>query len=394
LKADKGTPAACLACGAAEVEPFLHLPEVPVFCNVLFPTETEALAAPRGDLDLGICRGCGHVFNLAFDPELVRYAEGYENSLHHSPRFQAYAEELAAELRDRHRLIDSHVVEIACGQGDFLKLVCREPGCTGTGFDPSFRGESAGISIVIEPEYFGARPLEKAVHLICCRHALEHIDGPVSFLEMVKKAIPAGSSPSIFFEVPNSLYSLRDGGVWDFIYEHVSYFCGLSMSACFAKAGFTVRRTWETFAGQFLCLEADTAEPGAASPELSPVPPVGELVGMAGGLGDQVAGLLDKWRGRFAEIAAEKGRVAVWGVGSKGVTFLNLMGAAGAVGVPVDINPQKHGLFVPGTGHQVVSPEKLPDLGIRLVLVMNPVYTGEIEGMVRAQGIDAAVEGV
>jgi hypothetical protein len=210
----------------------------------------------------------------------------------------------------------------------------------------------------------------------------------------VKKAIPAGSNPSIFFEVPNSLYSLRDGGVWDFIYEHVSYFCGRSMSACFAKAGFSVRRTWETFDGQFLCLEADTADPGSASPELSPVPQVRELVGLAGGLGDQVASLLDKWRGRFAEIAAEQGRVAVWGVGSKGVTFLNLMGDAGAIGVPVDINPQKHGLYVPGTEHQVVSPENLPGLGIRLVLVMNPVYTGEIEGMVRAQGIDAAVEGV
>jgi len=182
------------------VERFLHLPEVPVFCNVLLPTAEEAVAAPRGDLDLGICRSCGHVFNLAFDPELVRYAEGYENSLHHSPRFQSYAEDLADELRDRHRLTDAHVVEIACGQGDFLKLVCSEPGCTGTGFDPSFRGEVPGEGITIEPEYFGARPLGRAVDLICCRHALEHIDEPVKFMEMVKKAIPAGSSPAVFFE--------------------------------------------------------------------------------------------------------------------------------------------------------------------------------------------------
>ena len=81
----------CLACGSTAVERFLELPDVPVFCNVLLPDEAEAKAAPRGTLDLGICRVCGHVFNLAFDPELVAYAEGYENSLHHSPRFQAYA---------------------------------------------------------------------------------------------------------------------------------------------------------------------------------------------------------------------------------------------------------------------------------------------------------------
>ena len=391
---DKMTGSACLACGATEIERFLYLPEVPVLCNVLLPTAEEAMAAPRGELDLGICRACGHVFNLAFDPELMRYAEGYENSLHHSPRFQTYAEELAAGLRDRHRLTDSHVVEIACGQGDFLKLVCSEPGCTGTGFDPSFRGEPSGDGITIEPEYFGARPLDRTVDLICCRHALEHIDEPVGFLEMTRKTVPAGSRPAVFFEVPNSLYSLRDGGVWDFIYEHVSYFCGRSLSACFARAGYTVRRTRETFAGQFLCLEADLEDADYAAPDLAPVPPTAELVGLAAGLGDQMAGLLDKWRGRFAEIDAAQGRVAVWGVGSKGVTFLNLMGDAGAVGIPVDINPQKHGLHVPGTGHRVIVPENLAGLGIRLVLVMNPVYTGEIEGMVRAQGIDAEVAGV
>jgi SAM-dependent methyltransferase len=384
----------CLACGSSGITRFLHLPDVPVFCNVLLPSAEEALAAPRGDLDLGICRDCGHVFNVGFDPELVRYAEGYENSLHHSPRFQSYAEELAAELRGRHGLKDAHVVEIACGQGDFLKLVCSDPGCTGTGFDPSFRGEIDAEGITIEPAYFGVRPLGRAVDLICCRHALEHIDEPVAFLESVRKALPDGSRTSVFFEVPNSLYSLRDGGVWDFIYEHVSYFCGRSMSACFEKAGYSVRRTWETFAGQFLCLEADLEDSASPAPEMTPVPATDELVGLAAGLGDQMTVLLDKWRGRVAEIAAEGGRVAVWGVGSKGVTFLNLMGEAGAAGVPVDINPQKHGRHVPGTGQQVVAPENLADLGIRLVLVMNPVYTGEIEGMVRAQGIDAEVAGV
>lgn len=383
----------CLACGSSEVVRFLKLPDVPVFCNVLLSNQDEALAAPRGTLDLGICRGCGHVYNLAFDPELVAYAEGYENSLHHSPRFQQYAEELADELKGRHGLTSGHVVEIACGQGDFLKLVCSEPGCTGTGFDPSFRGEQLGGGITMEREYFGARPLEKAMDLICCRHALEHIDDPVGFLAMVRGAVPEGSDPAVFFEVPNSLYSLRDGGVWDFIYEHVSYFCGTSLGACFSRAGYHVSRTWETFAGQFLCLETGPADQSDAS-LLTPVPPVPELVAMAEGLGDEMAGLLEKWRARFADIAAEGGRVAVWGAGSKGVTFLNLMGADGAAGVPVDINPEKHGLHVPGAGQEVVAPEKLPALGIRLVLVMNPVYTTEIEGMVRALGIDAEVAGV
>ena len=62
--------------------------------------------------------------------------------------------------------------------------------------------------------------------------------------------------------------------------------------------------------------------------------------------------------------------------------------------IAVDINPAKHGLFLPGTGQQVVAPAGLRDLDIGLVLVMNPVYADEIAGMVAAQGVTAPVVGV
>lgn len=384
---------ACLACGGARVERFLELRGVPVFCNVLWPDRAAAQDAPRGDLDLGICADCGHVYNLAFDPELVRYAEGYENSLHHSPRFQAYAEELALDLRRRHGLDGKHVVEIACGQGDFLKLVCAGTGSVGTGFDPSYRGGDPGANIAIRREYFGVSPLGRAPDLVCSRHALEHMDAPAGFVRMMREAVPAGSDPVYFCEVPNSLYSLRDGGVWDFIYEHVSYFNARSLAACFARGGLRVTRAWETFAGQFLCLEAvgEGAPSNVAPAQLAVVPPGDELLAMAAGLGAEMDRLLAHWRAEFARIAAAGGRVAVWGSGSKGVTFLNLMGADGVIGVPVDINPAKHGLYLPGVGRQVVAPEALPELGIALVLVMNPVYAQEIEGMVRGLGLQAPV---
>lgn len=370
------------------------LSQVPVFCNVLWETAAAALDAPRGDLDLGICESCGHVYNLGFDPELVRYAEGYENSLHHSPRFQRYAEDLAADLRARHSLDDAHVVEIACGQGDFLRLVCAGTGTSGSGFDPSFRGGPVAENIVVHNEYFGTRPLAQAADLICCRHALEHIDTPRTFLESVRQALPVETDAVFFFEVPNSLYSLRDGGVWDFIYEHVSYFSGRSLAACFAAAGLTVTRTWETFSGQFLCLEACADGLPRGGETAASVPPTTEMIALAQGLSGQLTDLLARWRGEFARIGAAGGRVAVWGTGSKGVTFLNLMGADAAICLPVDINPQKHGLYVAGSGHQVVSPADLAGQNIQLVLVMNPVYTEEIAGMVRELGIEAVVEGV
>jgi hypothetical protein len=387
----------CLACGGARGERFLALREVPVFCNVLWPAREQALAAPRGDLDLAICRDCGHVWNLAFDPDRVLYAEGYENSLHHSPRFQAYAEKLALDLRRRHALDGKHVVEIACGQGDFLRLVCAGPGTVGTGYDPSWRGAEPGPGLTIRREYFGQSPLGRAPDLVCSRHALEHMDDPAAFVRAMAGAVPAGSAPVYFCEVPDALYSLRDGGVWDFIYEHVSYFNARSLAACFERAGLRVARTWGTFAGQFLCLEAAAgggAGTTAAPAELAVVPPGDELAALAAGLGDQVERLLAHWRAEFARVAAQGGRVAVWGAGSKGVTFLNLLGDAAAAGVAVDINPAKQGRFLPGVGLPVVAPASLGELAPALVVVMNPVYLEEVTAMVRAGGNAAPVVAV
>ena len=385
---------ACLACGSEDIVRFLRLGDVPIFCNVLRPTAEQARGAARGALDLGLCRVCGHAFNVAYDPARVEYGEGYENSLHHSPRFQAYAEALASDLRARHGLSGAHIVEIACGQGDFLRLLCQDERSRGTGYDPSYRGGAVHPRVTIRREYFGAGPVVGKVDLLCCRHALEHMADPAGFLTTVRLALGGDWPGTVFFEVPNSLYSLRDGGVWDFIYEHVSYFCARSLTACFERAGFGVTRTWETFTGQFLCIEARLDRQAGAPDVSAPVPAGAELIRLAGSLRAELDALLQHWQVRLRALEGASGRAAIWGVGSKGVTFLNLMGAAGANCLAVDINPQKHGLFVPGTAQQVITPAELKQAAAGLVVVMNPAYLDEVRGAVRTLGIAADVVGV
>ena len=41
----------------------------------------------------------------------------------------------------------------------------------------------------------------------------------------------------------------------------------------------------------------------------------------------------------------------------EGVTFLNTVTQSDAIDVLVDLNPRKHCRFIPGTGHEVVSPD-------------------------------------
>ena len=60
----------------------------------------------------------------------------------------------------------------------------------------------------------------------------------------------------------------------------------------------------------------------------------------------------------------------------------------------MDINPHKHGKFMPGTGQQIVAPEFLREYAPDLVIVMNPVYAGEIGADLKRLGIGAEVMAV
>jgi hypothetical protein len=407
---------ACLVCGSGDPLHFLDLPSVPVYCNVLLPTAETARKVARGDLKLAICRKCGHVFNAAFDPRRVDYTDRYENSLHYSPLFREYAESLARELVERHELRGRRIVEIASGQGDFLRLLCKLGGNQGVGFDPSYRkapsrdllppgdgtptGDEDGTVRFVKA-YYDIGSGKEAADFLCCRQALEHLPDPVGFLIGLREALCGTTLPelpthrtTIFFEVPNSLYSLRDGGVWDFIYEHVSYFCGRSLQECFTRAGFTVQRTWESFGGQFLCLEAVLPATSDNVGDFTEVPSPLRLVDYAAELRETVRTLVDHWRGQLALLRRQGQRTAIWGAGSKGVAFLNLLKAEDEIGYVVDINPEKHGMFTAGTGHPVISPNEIANAPPDLVVCMNPQYRDEIAGMLADRGLDIPVEAV
>ena len=79
--------------------------------------------------------------------------------------------------------------------------------------------------------------------------------------------------------------------------------------------------------------------------------------------------------------------VALWGSGSKAVSYLTTLGVTDEVQAVVDINPHKHGKFLAGTGHEIVSPSALRKLRPECVLVMNGIYTNEIRADLSRLGL-------
>lgn len=234
------------------------IPRVPVYCNVLWPDREQALAAAVDEMRLRRCRACGHVFNAAFQPELMAYSPRYENSLHFSPHFQSYAEELAARLVARYGLRHKQVVEVGCGKGDFLNLLCALGPNRGLGFDPSYEGpdSAAGLGIRFVRDLYSAKYAAEPADLVCCRHVLEHIYDPASFVRSFRHTLAGQPGAVVYVEVPNGDFTFEDMGIWDLIYEHYSYFTRASLETIFRRCGFSVLDSGVAFHGQFLWIEA------------------------------------------------------------------------------------------------------------------------------------------
>jgi C-methyltransferase C-terminal domain/Methyltransferase domain len=380
---------ACPLCQGHRVVAVLHVKAVPVHQNLLAATEAEALGCPRGDIALSHCLDCGFVFNAAFDARLMSYTPRYDASQAHSPAFRRYLDGVAEGLVDRHRLRGKMLVEIGCGDGDFLVRLCRLGESTGVGFDPSHPGGQILPSLTIVPEPYGPAHGDLKADLICARHVIEHLDRPAALLELVRSAVGDRADVLVCFETPRLEWILERVAFWDVFYEHCSYFAMPVLRELFERCGFVVTGSWVAFEGQYQWLEARPARAWSRTPP-SGRRPVG-LDARVEAFAAASDAARSRWLGRVEGLARDGGCV-VWGAGAKGVTFLNALGLSREL-VPavVDLNPRKQGSYVPGTGQPVVAPPRLRDYAVRHAIVMNPYYAGEIEALIRAEGLDLDV---
>ena len=98
MKHAKAIKKTCLVCGSDDVMPFLEIWNNVVDCNHLLSSQREALQVPRADIRLAFCRHCGHIFNKAFKPSLLKRNECHESALQYSRRIQSYDRDLASHL--------------------------------------------------------------------------------------------------------------------------------------------------------------------------------------------------------------------------------------------------------------------------------------------------------
>ncbi|MGA9117423.1 MAG: class I SAM-dependent methyltransferase [Bacteroidota bacterium] len=383
---------ACPACGAEGMRIFHTVRDVPVHSVLLMETREQALSYPRGDIALGLCPACGFIANCAFDPARHEYSRKYEETQGFSSTFNAFHRQLALSLIERYGLRGKDIIEIGCGKGEFLNLLCELGGNRGTGFDPAYVPERDRGAVMGRTQFIVDFYSEKYTHhkadFVCCKMTLEHIQDVGEFVRMVRRSIGPRHQTVVFFQIPDAMRVLRDLGFWDIYYEHCSYFSHGSLGRLFRRCGFDVLRLATEYDGQYLMVEA---RPSAAAPT-PPIPAENDLEEIRAAVdrfSAEIKPSLRRWKETLAELRLRNRKAVLWGGGSKGVAFLTTLGIREEIEYAVDINPYKDGTFMAGTGQQIVRPEFLKSYRPDAVIVMNPIYCEEIRKDLDRLGVTA-----
>jgi SAM-dependent methyltransferase len=344
------------------------------------------------EMRLAFCSQCAFITNMAYDAARLDYSGNHEESQSYSPRFRAFAQELARRWIEQYELRGKTALEIGCGKGDFLASMLEEGIHHAIGVDPGARpgrmtGPAAGRAEWVL-ENFTPVLGQREPDAIVCRHTLEHIHSVRAFLDDIRASIGSRPKTVVLFELPDALRILRETAFWDIYYEHCSYFTPGSLGRLFRASGFDIIDLSLGYDGQYLLLAARprpfNRPPAPPLPIEEDVAAVAEAVShFERGYARQMA----TWRQRLQDARDRGLRTVIWGGGAKGLSFLTALGDIDTVQYAVDVNPNLHGRYMAGIGRQVVPPAFLVQYRPHLVVVMNSVYTAEIRAMLGELGL-------
>lgn len=372
----------CPGCDSTGMEVFYEVKQVPAHSVLLMETREQAVSYPRGDIALGFCPTCGFISNISFNPDLHEYSAKYEETQGFSGTFNAFHKALAEKLIDRFDIRNKDVIEIGCGKGEFLSLLCELGANRGIGFDPAYIAErntsTVKDRIRFITDFYSEKYAEHQADFVCCKMTLEHIPDTARFISTVRRSMGDRYDTTVFFQIPDTLRVMKDIGFWDIYYEHCSYFSRGSLGRLFRRCGFDVKDLWTEYDDQYLMIEARPSS-GVPTTAISAENDLDEMRDAVENFTREIQPTLAQWRSTIAEARSKGEKVVLWGGGSKGVAFLTTLQITDDIQYAVDINPHKSGTFMAGTGQEIVGPEFLRSYKPDLVIVMNPIYCKEIQ---------------
>ena len=377
----KQTDRICPNCNSKGLSLFYTVTDIPVHSCLLMSSKEEAQKYPTSDLQLGFCQVCGFISNVRFDAGLHNYNSTYEETQGFSACFNTFAKSLAQRMIDKYDIHNKTILEIGCGKGEFLALMCQLGSNKGIGIDPAYvpeRNPDTRSQIEFIQDFYSQKYSHLEADVICCRHTLEHIAPTLEFMQMIRQTITDRPDTLIFFDLPDVMRVLQEGAFWDIYYEHCSYFTAGSLAGLFDISGFNLDDLYLDYDDQYLIV---TAYPSRSSTGLDGDSDnnVDKSHLAVNEFRQKCSRKIDYWLRTIRRLTQDGQKTVIWGSGSKAVAFLTTLKLNDEIEYLVDINPYRHGKFIPGTGHEIVAPKFLKQYKPQKIIVMNPVYCNEIQ---------------
>lgn len=380
---------ACKLCGSDTTTDFFDLPPVPTQDGIMAQSENAAQQAAKGAINLRFCRKCSFVRNEGYEAEKISFSE-YDFSNDHSPLFNRYINDLSDRLIKHYQLHHKTILDIGCGDGKFLKMICQKGNNKGIGIDPGFDFSNSNGTGQADIRFFRTYYSEEhhtlAPDFIACRLVIDLLDDPAKVLRVIRKNIGNKLSTIVYIEVPNAAYTFGNNIFWNVAYEHSSWYTPESFRFQLEQCGFEVLHVAPCWNDEFLGIEVRPS-PDFVEPESPASPAIAHYSKMVETFSTTFQQLMQECDERIQKIREEQIKTIAWGAGARALTFFNMFDLKGDVPYIIDINPNRHNKFLPGSAQQIMAPEYITDYQPELVIITNPTYEEEIKEQISELGI-------
>lgn len=363
----------CIVCGAELFdEPLMTCYNMPAAAQHM-PDEITLNTDKGIDLALYQCSGCGLV---QFCCEPVEY---YRDVIR-SGGFNTTMAELRREEYRRFISIcgleDKKIIEIGCGQGEFLQVLTEFP-VEAYGIEHSTElvnlGQAKGLNI---SRNFAETPETKIENApfdaFLSFNFLEHQPRPNDMMRCIYNNLKDGGYGLV--TVPSFEYILENNSFYELLRDHIANYTENSLRFLMEKNGFDVL--------QIRRINRDTIEFIVQKRKRTDI---SGLIVNYDTLTDQMQNYVN------SRIKSGK-KVAVWGASHQGFTAISTTGVQDGISYIIDSAPFKQGKYAPASHLPIVAPKHFYDEPVDCILIIAPGYTEEIaKSIIKSFGADVEI---
>lgn len=356
----------CIICdGKLMANPLMKCKNMPASAQDI-PTKEELPGDSGIDLTLYQCSGCGLI---QFDCEPVPYYRDVIRSGGYSTTMVELRRAQYSHFIDMCGLKDKKIIEIGCGQGEFLQVLTEFPvQAYGIEHKADLVAMAREKGLNVERDFAEDETVKLKngpFDAFLSFNFLEHQPNPNGMMRCIYENLTDDGYGLI--TVPSFEYILEQDAFYELLRDHIANYTQDSLRFLVEKNGFRV-----------LECERVNRDTWAMIVQKRPKVNVSGLISNFSQLTEQMHQYVSSRHG-----AGKK--VAIWGASHQGFTAASTTGCSDMIHYIIDSAPFKQGKYAPASHIPIVAPDYFFQDPVDCILVIAPGYTQEIVKTIRTR---------